>query len=333
MHTNAPTHLASGSLPPTYIYNVDIIILALNRFEDTLEAVESALSQLGASFHVLVLDQGSEPLIRSKFAAAFRGMANLSYFVTSTNLGVAGGRNLLTSFGNGRIIIGLDSDAEFTNPFVVADVVRKFDETEDLGALAFKILARDGLHLDLSSWGYPVQLIHRAESQFNTVTFVGAAHAIRRTTWTDAGGYDPDLFFTWEEFDFCLRAISLGWIVRYDGSISAIHKISPEARVSWSARRTRYFVRNRLIIARKWNASWAVLLPRISAYLYHGIRDHRFISTLQGIIEAIQLDRSRPKTIMPPEMREYLFHNDEKHRGSLLRQIIQALQTGARADA
>ena len=29
--------------------------------------------------------------------------------------------------------------------------------------------------------------------------------------WQQAGGYDPKLFFCWEEFDFCLRAIALGW--------------------------------------------------------------------------------------------------------------------------
>lgn len=333
MPTNWPPYLVSGARPPANEYDADIIILALNRFDDTLEAVESALSQLGSSFHVLVLDQGSDPSVRSRFATAFHGMVNLSYFATGQNLGVAGGRNLLTSLGHGRIIIGLDNDAQFSNPFVVANAIRKFDESGDLGALAFRILARDGAHLDLCSWGYPTELICRAESQFNTVTFVGAAHAIRRAAWHGAGGYDADLFFTWEEFDFCLRAISLGWIIRYDGSLSAIHKVSPEARVSWDERRTRFFVRNRLIIARKWNAPWAVLIPRICAYIIQGIQDHRLVSTTQGIIEAIRLDRSRPRVRMPPEMRDYLFHNDRKHRGSVLHQIWQALHAERRADA
>jgi GT2 family glycosyltransferase len=325
MHTNRSQNLVSGSLPPSNDYDADVIILALNRFDETLEAVESALSQLGSSVHVLVLDQGSDPLIQSKFAAAFREMANLSFFVTNQNLGVAGGRNLLSSLGNGRIIIGLDNDAEFGNPFVVANAVRKFAESGDLGALAFKILARDRVNLDLCSWGYPPGLIQRAEDQFDTVTFVGAAHAIRRTAWTSAGGYDSDLFFTWEEFDFCLRAISLGWIVRYDGSLTAIHKVSPEARVPWNTHRTRFFVRNRLLIARKWSAPWAALVPRIGAYILRGVRDHRLVSTIQGIIEAAQLDRSRPKAVMPPEMRNYLFLNDGRYRNSLLRQIGRVL--------
>ncbi len=44
--------------------------------------------------------------------------------------------------------------------------------------------------------------------------------------WEQAGGYDAKLFFCWEEFDFCLRAIALGWRIRYRGDIVIRHKVS-----------------------------------------------------------------------------------------------------------
>ena len=94
------------------------------------------------------------------------------------------------------------------------------------------------------------------EESFDAVTFVGAGHAIRRAAWDDAGGYDAQLFFCWEEFDFCLRAIARGWRIRYRGDIVIRHKVSGERRVAWSGDRWFYYVRNRLYIERKLGRTW-----------------------------------------------------------------------------
>ena len=113
----------------------------------------------------------------------------------------------------------------------------------------------------MSSWGYPTSLLPRAGESFDTVTFVGAGHAIRRAAWD---GYDEALFFCWEEFDFCLRAIERGWRIRYRGDIAVRHKVSPEQRVAWSGTRWFHFVRNRLYIERKWGAGWLSACCRAS---------------------------------------------------------------------
>ena len=91
--------------------------------------------------------------------------------------------------------------------------------------------------------------------RFDAVTFVGAGHAIRRAAWQDAGGYDEALFFCWEEYDFCLRAITRGWRIRYCGDLVVHHKASRARRVTWSGRRWFHFVRNRLYIERKYGGS------------------------------------------------------------------------------
>jgi GT2 family glycosyltransferase len=80
---------------------------------------------------------------------------------------------------------------------------------------------------DLSSWGYPSALLTSTRETFEAATFVGAGHAIRRAAWDDAGGYDARLFFCWEEYDFCLRAIARFWRARYRGDIVVRHKVSP----------------------------------------------------------------------------------------------------------
>jgi GT2 family glycosyltransferase len=173
------------------------------------------------------------------------------------------------------------------------------------------------VQLDDTSWGYPARLKGRREEQFDTTTFVGAGYAMRRKTWLQAGGYDEQLFFTWEEYDFCLSAISLGWLIRYDGSLAVIHKVAPEARVGWGGARTRYFVRNRLMIARKWGASWVSLLPRLAGYLLRGLWGRRLRPVLAGIADALRRDGTHQRRLMSPAMRAYLFRNETVHRGSL----------------
>jgi GT2 family glycosyltransferase len=309
--------LLAGRQPPARGYDADIVILTMNRFAETLEAVGSALRQTGIKFHVTVLDQGSSPAVQADYAIAFAGRDNLGYYAIPQNRGVAGGRNLLAKLGHGRIIVTLDNDAVFANDLIAAEAVLTFDENPKLGALGFKILQRDGIHLDHFSWGYPLALKPLCDCRFETTTFVGAGHAIRRQTWDEAGGYDEAFFFTWEEYDFCLSAIALGWLVQYDGALAVIHKVSPEARIGWNAARVEYAVRNRLFIARKWGASWLGLAPRIAGYLLKGALNRRLRPTVNGIQAAIANDAAQVKQKMPPAMRRYIARNETRHRGSI----------------
>ena len=200
----ATVRLIVGRRPPIEAYDADIIILSLNRLAETIEAIQSALAQRGIAFHVTVLDQGSTPEILSGLAKRFATAPNFALYGVASNLGVAGGRNLATSLGHGRMIIALDNDAVFEQNFVAARAFRAFNQQPDLGALGFGILSADGVTPDKFSWGYPAPLLTRFRERFNTTTFVGAGHAIRRVTWNLVGGYDPTFFYTWEEYDFCL---------------------------------------------------------------------------------------------------------------------------------
>jgi GT2 family glycosyltransferase len=177
----------AGRHPPIGAYDADIIILSLDRPIETREAIQSALAQSGVSCHITVLDQGSPERGVQSLAKAFAKAPNFVLYSTASNLGVAGGRNLATSLGHGRIVIALDNDAVFENPWVAARAFRAFQQTPDLGALAFNILSMDGVHPDEFSWGYPPGLMKRFKERFDTTTFVGAGHAIRRVTWNMVG--------------------------------------------------------------------------------------------------------------------------------------------------
>jgi GT2 family glycosyltransferase len=315
-------HVAGATEPPAGGYDADIVILAMDRPDETLAAIASALAQAGVSRHVTVVDQGSRSEHLARFAAIARGRTDCTVLRTDRNRGVAGGRNRASAFGHGRVIVALDNDAEFATPRTVADAVAAFDAAPHVGAIGFRILAHATGGDDHSSWGYPPRLRRRAGEIFDATTFVGAGHAIRRTAWKAGGGYDEALFFCWEEFDFCLRAIALGWTVRYRGDLAVLHKVSQQGRVAWSSTRWYYYVRNRVYIEHKWGGGWRALLPRILGYGLRGLRNGLPRQTWQGVYSGLRLGhRVAHPAALPPVALAYLARTDTAHRGSLLSRV------------
>lgn len=306
-------------------YDADIIILSINRPNHTFAAIDSALRQELANVRIIVLDQGSSYENLSRLKAKVNGCPTMRLFTSVNNLGVGGGRNFLSSIGQGRIIVALDNDAVFADAYVVHKALKIFDEDAKLGALAFHILSSDGSQTDELSWGYPRRLRNRCNERFLTTTFVGAGHAIRRKAWDESGEYDADLNFTWEEYDFCLRAIAHKWDIMYDGTLRVYHDAASEERLHWPQGRQRLFVRNRLIIGRKWSQSWLSLTPRIIGYTINGAINKQLRPTLSGITEAIQHDKNMPRQQMTTHMRTYLLRHENQHRGSIYRRFREEI--------
>lgn len=314
-------HIAGAAGPPAGGYDADVVILALDRAEETEAAIASALTQAGVSRHVTVVDQGSRPELLVRLASAVAGRADATLVSLGANRGVAGGRNAGSAIGHGRVIVGLDNDAEFADPGTLACAVAALDHEADLAAVGFRIVEHANGKDDMSSWGYPVALLPRAAKSFDSVTFVGAGHAIRRSAWDAIGGYDDALFFCWEEYDFCLRAIARGWRVRYRGDIVVRHRVSAERRVAWSESRWFQFVRNRLYIERKWGTSWIALGPRVGGYAIKGLRHGHLRQTARAVTAAMRMPVAAAAVRLPPAAIGYIRCNDRAYRGSLARRL------------
>ncbi len=316
----APVLLA-GALPPRSDYDADVVILSLDRAAETEQAIISALAQTGVSRHVIVVDQGSSPEALTRLGRLVSGRPDAALISLGANLGVPGGRNCATALGRGRVIVGLDNDAAFPEPTTLARAVATLEADPDLGAVGFRILMAGTARDDLSSWGYPAALLSRSGDSFDATTFVGAGHAIRRTAWNEAGGYDAGLFFCFEEMDFCRRALARGWRVRYRGDIAVLHHVSAERRVRWDGARWFYSVRNRLLIERRWGSSWTSLLPRSAAYVVKGVRHGTGMATVRAILAARRMAIGLQPLSMPEAGLAYLARNDRVHRGGLLARL------------
>ena len=313
----AETVARAGRAPPPGAYDADILILSLDRVAETEAAIDSALRQDGLRRHIIVFDQGSSAETLARLDAIIGPRPDAWLASAGANLGVAEGRNRAASLGHGRVLIALDNDAVFANSGTAARAVALLDEQPKLAAIGFRIMNGDGSDEDHASWGYPEALRPRAAERFPSATFVGAGHAIRRAAWRTLGGYDPGLFFTFEELDWALRAIDQGWQLLHAGDIAVHHKLAREGRVDWSAQRWFLFVRNRLYIERKWRKPAAALLVRAAAY---GLKSIRLGLGRQGYAAALAAMRmplpASPRR-MSAEGRAYLDLADKAWRGGL----------------
>ena len=312
--------LLAGQRPAPGAYDADINILCLGRLAQTKAAIGSALAQQGGRFHVSVLDQGSAPEMLHELALGFGKLPGFALYAAPQNRGVAAGRNALAALGHGRVIVGLDNDARFAGASVVAGALRRFAATPELGAIGFCILAADGQGPDLTSWGYPKALLPRYRARFAATRFVGAGHAIRRAAWEAVGGYDESFFFTWEEYDFCLAAIARGWRVFYDGRLAVIHAPAAEGRVRWQGARMTHFIRNRLIIGRKWRQGWLALAPWLLGYGLIAARHGAFGAAWAGFCQGRAAPVAAPRR-MSGAMRDYIRAYETSQRGTLLTRL------------
>ena len=101
------THIAGAPAPPADPYDADVVILALDRPDETIAAIYSALTQTNVTRHVLVIDQGSHPDHLARLADVVAGRRDATLVSLGRNRGVAGGRNVGSALGHGRIIAGI----------------------------------------------------------------------------------------------------------------------------------------------------------------------------------------------------------------------------------
>lgn len=270
---------------------VDVVVLCLDRMEDTHECIDSVRGQDHPDIRSWVLDQGSgRPMVESLRARAHHeGFV----FVEGGRTGVAAGRNRGYRMGSAPVIVALDNDAVLADRGVLARVARRFGENRQLGALAFAVhdYARGGP--DLGSWGYPWPAASHFEREFLAARFCGAGHAVAREAFEATDGYDERLFFFGEELDLSWQLIAAGYEIRYVPDMAVRHKSSHEQHLDWAGGRFYYNVRNMICMSRKYLPGRGRSAAYAAAYLLKGLRNGMAGEAVRGIRDGLRLARER----------------------------------------
>jgi GT2 family glycosyltransferase len=153
------------------------------------------------------------------------------YVMAPENLGVSRGRNYAIRLSRAPVLVFLDDDALFRNSDALPAIASIFEEDRTIGIAAFKIYYHSTGEMQVNAFPHKRFGERKDWHQFDTAYFSGAAHAIRRSVFEEAGYYPEDFFYGMEEYDLSYRAIDKGYTIRYDDRVLIWHKETPAGRL------------------------------------------------------------------------------------------------------
>jgi len=294
---------------------IDVVVLCLDRLEDTNECIDSVLMQDHPDVRLWVLDQGSQQAMRT--ALKERALADGFRFIEGSRTGVAAGRNRGYRMGEAPVIVALDNDAVLSDPTVLTRVEQRFARDPKLGALAFAVHDYATGGPDIGSWGYPWPVECHFQKEFLAARFCGAGHGISREAFEATAGYDEQLFFFGEELDLSWSLISLGFEIRYVPEAAVHHKSSQEQRIDWANGRYYYNVRNMLYLTRKHLHAPLMLAAYTCGYLFKGLRNGLTGAAIKGIWDGLRMRCKREdQPALDAAAREYILRHEFSPRGT-----------------
>lgn len=278
---------------------VDVVILAGSRERELNVLLSSIAKQrYGGTIHVILVTHGAASQFAPGAAATIFTGTEVRYTVLPTvrNLGVPGGRHVGISLGAGDIIVCMDDDAAFASDNAVEVIASAFVCEPTVGAIAFRIEDRDTGEIDPRCWAFGTAVDQSTVARHSVHTFVGAGHAIRRSAYSSAGGYDPSLFFYWEELDLAIRLLAGRWRVVYDPRVRVLHWTSPQGRFNWGNIRYYYYARNGVLVRARYFGMWIALafgMGYLVRGTLRGVPGQAIVGVVAGIVASMAPDHLR----------------------------------------
>lgn len=234
-------------------------IITYERPVEVLRMVERLFSQTAAPEKILVVDNSASHKVRECLDQL--GEKRVSYLRMGYNSGPAGaahaGLRELTSQGYDWIYWGDDNDPPRTpDSFERLFTLISREERTSVGMVGLM-----GNTFDLHRAKIRVPDLNELRGTLSVNSLAGGSTMLINANVVRSGILpDPDLFFGFEELDFCLRVVSGGYAILIDGDFyrqakeqSTKQKLARTERIGFNSRqkslwREYYSIRNLLII-------------------------------------------------------------------------------------
>lgn len=212
---------------------VTVVIVNYKGADDTIACIEgiTALDWPADALRVVVVDNASG----GDDVARIRAAAPTAHVITSkANLGFAGGCNLGAQGADTEHLAFVNNDAR-PDPQFLRAAVGALTADPGVGAVAAKVLDWEGKTVDFVdsalSWygqGFKLHVGAPDASGFDEphdVLFgTGSALVVRRSAFTELGGFDERFFMFFEDVDLGWRLWLAGHRVRYVPSALVFHR-------------------------------------------------------------------------------------------------------------
>jgi glycosyltransferase involved in cell wall biosynthesis len=179
---------------------VSVIIPCFNQGIYINEAIESVLSQTFKDYEIIIVNDGSTDQF------TINTINSLSHpkikTIHTKNMGLASARNNGIEAAQGTIILPLDSDDTIA-PTYLEKAIPILDGDPSIGIVYSQVYLFGALHGESS--------LPECESTKMVVRnyIVNCGH-FRKKDWEICGGYNSDMKYSWEDWDFWLSIIERG---------------------------------------------------------------------------------------------------------------------------
>lgn len=246
---------------------ISIIVITYQRGEELGRCLRSIAEQRGLppSVEVILIDNAGDATIDWEDTPNF----TLRIERPSSNLGVAGGRNLGMSLASGKLLLFIDDDAEWETSTTARHVLDLLQSAPDIGAVALRSIRPETGETIVEELPHPDKVwLQSVTGPVEVPYFYGVAHALRASAVQRAGLYPERYFYAMEEYDLSLRLYDVGYRIVYDSSLAVIHHHAQAGRPVIG---TRYWVNN---ARNKMRVGWRLLPLRyaLSISLVWGAR-------------------------------------------------------------
>ncbi|MEJ7765681.1 MAG: glycosyltransferase family 2 protein [Acidimicrobiales bacterium] len=222
--------------------DIAVVIVNYRTKELTAAAVRSVLAHPEVA-EVVVVDNGSGDGSSGYLSEAFSGAASPGAVVASTeNLGFGRGCDLGVRQSCAPLLFFLNSDAVIT-PGALALLREALEQGPHVGLVAPMVYGSDGRDLQVSHGVFPSvrSIVNRTnlrpEETLHPDWVSGVAMLLRRTDYTQVGGFDPDFVMYLEDIDLCRRLRAAGKDIRLLPTASILHVGGASRRSSFEQRR------------------------------------------------------------------------------------------------
>ena len=179
---------------------ISIIIPCHNHGEYVGQAVGSVLEQTYQNFEVIIVDDGSNDENTRRNLSNF-DRSNIKLIQTA-HQGLATARNTAIEAARGKYILPLDADDKIGETYLekAFDIL---ETNENVGIVYSKaeFFGEASGEWKLPPYNFPEILL-------GNVIFCSAL--FRKRDWAAVNGYNPNMIYGWEDYDFWLSLIELG---------------------------------------------------------------------------------------------------------------------------
>jgi GT2 family glycosyltransferase len=254
--------------------NTATVVVTTRNRKDDLRTCLVSIERQSVPVETIVIDDastdGTAEMVRAEFPS-------VRLFAHTEMHGYIRGRNEGARLATGEVIVSLDDDAAFSAPQIIADALACFDD-QRVAAVAIP-------YIDVNREPTIRQLAPDSRATYVVESFIGTAHALRRSVFLKLGGYREELFHQGEESDLCVRLLAAGYVVRLGHGAPIHHFESPRRDFR---RMDHYGPRNAILFA--WQnvpfPSAALQIPAtVAGVLLHTGKPARLLTRVRGVLD------------------------------------------------